>query len=59
MTTLVINLQANEAAWDADKPKQVEKCVKCGTCYPERDLGRANIQDGVCAGCRDREACDN
>lgn len=54
MTTLVINLQANAPAWEADKPTQVEKCGHCGTCYPERYLGRANLEGGVCAGCREQ-----
>ena len=52
MTTLVIGLQANEAAWNEDRPVIVSKCRTCGTCYPERDLERADIQDGVCAVCR-------
>lgn len=52
MTTMIINLQANTTAWDADRPLIVAKCQVCHTCYPERDLERADMQAGVCAGCR-------
>lgn len=53
MTTMLINLQANKKAWDADRPLIVAKCRICHTCYPERDIEQADMQEGVCVGCRE------
>lgn len=49
MTTMVISLQANKAAWEADRAVESVRCTTCRAVYPGRLM--AQVVDGICKEC--------
>ena len=50
MTTMVIGLQANKEAWDADAATESVRCTTCHALYPGRLM--VKVKDGVCEECK-------